>query len=86
MQQWPQAISKRSLYFSKRSELVGDSNFPDKCSDLSDGQIGVNPRLLGAALLSGERFTMDGLSYPAWILVSVAHVLFPTQVSPSIEG
>ncbi|WP_039991875.1 hypothetical protein, partial [Paraglaciecola chathamensis] len=51
---------KRSACFSKRSESIGDSNFPDNSSDLSDGQIGVNPRLLGAALLSGERFTMDG--------------------------
>ncbi|MFD2820862.1 hypothetical protein ACFSZP_18325, partial [Paraglaciecola agarilytica] len=49
--------SKRSACFSERSESVGDSNFPDNSSDLSDGQIGVNPRLLGAALLSGERFT-----------------------------
>ncbi|MFD2820008.1 hypothetical protein [Paraglaciecola chathamensis] len=42
MQQWPQAISKRS-------ESVGDSNFPDKCSDLSDGQIGTSGQ--------GVRFT-----------------------------
>ncbi|GAC09139.1 hypothetical protein GCHA_1178 [Paraglaciecola chathamensis S18K6] len=46
---WPKAISKRSLYFSKRSELVGDSNFPDKCSDLSDGRIGTSGQ--------GVRFT-----------------------------
>ncbi|WP_226992142.1 hypothetical protein, partial [Paraglaciecola chathamensis] len=51
---------KQSAYFSKRSESIGDSNFSDNSSDLSDGQIWVNPRLLGAALLSGERFTMDG--------------------------
>ena len=57
---WSKAISKQSAYFSKRSESIGDSNFPDNSSDLSDDQIGVNPRLLGAALLSGERFTMDG--------------------------
>ncbi|WP_252732769.1 hypothetical protein [Paraglaciecola chathamensis] len=31
--------SKRSACFSERSELVGDSNFPDNSSDLSDGQI-----------------------------------------------
>ncbi|WP_085949162.1 hypothetical protein, partial [Paraglaciecola chathamensis] len=57
---WPQAISKQSAYFSERSESIRDSNFPNNSSDLSDGQIWVNPRLLGAALLSGERFTMDG--------------------------
>jgi hypothetical protein len=27
----------------KRSESVGDSNFPDKSSDLSDGQTGMFP-------------------------------------------
>ena len=54
------AINTHSVCFSERSESVGDSNFPDNRSDLSDDQIGVNPRLLGAALLSGERFTMDG--------------------------
>ena len=57
---WPKAINKQSACSSERSESVGDSNFPDNSSDLSDDQIGVNPRLLGAALLSGERFTMDG--------------------------
>ena len=46
---WPKAISKRSLYFSERSELVGDSNFPDNSSDLSDGQIGTSGQ--------GVRFT-----------------------------
>jgi len=46
---WPEAISKRSLYFSERRELVGDSNFPDNSSDLSDGQIGTSGQ--------GVRFT-----------------------------
>ncbi|GAC05075.1 hypothetical protein GAGA_2223 [Paraglaciecola agarilytica NO2] len=33
----------------ERSELVGDSNFPDNSSDLSDGQIGTSGQ--------GVRFT-----------------------------
>tara|TARA_R100000687_G_scaffold25589_4_gene21830 strand:- start:10 stop:165 length:156 start_codon:yes stop_codon:yes gene_type:complete len=32
--------AKQSTFFSERSESVGDSNFPDNSSDLSDGQIG----------------------------------------------
>ncbi|WP_339668598.1 hypothetical protein [uncultured Paraglaciecola sp.] len=31
--------AKQSTFFSERSESVGDSNFPDNSSDLSDGQI-----------------------------------------------
>ncbi|GAC12459.1 hypothetical protein [Paraglaciecola chathamensis] len=31
--------SKQSACFSERSESIGDSNFPDNSSDLSDGQI-----------------------------------------------
>ena len=40
---------KRSACFSEHSESVGDSNFPDKSSDLSDGQTGMSGQ--------GVRFT-----------------------------
>ena len=46
---WPKAINKQSACSSERSESVGDSNFPDNSSDLSDDQIGTSGQ--------GVRFT-----------------------------